>query len=121
LGVGARRLPGLPLAALEADGDRLGAWLGDAGDEAVRLRRVAMAFPGGGSPAFADIALSPREGGGWWLEVHPVDEFPGEDPATALPLALSAALKGLAHELRNPLAGLKRSEERRVGREGGAG
>ena len=107
LGVGARRLPGLPLAALEADGDRLGAWLGDAGDEAVRLRRVAMAFPGGGSPAFADIALSPREGGGWWLEVHPVDEFPGEDPATALPLALSATLKGLAHELRNPLAGLK--------------
>jgi two-component system nitrogen regulation sensor histidine kinase GlnL len=41
------------------------------------------------------------------LEVHPVDEFPGEDPALALPSALSAALKGLAHELRNPLAGLK--------------
>src|SRR3546814_2205167 len=41
------------------------------------------------------------------LESHPVDEFPGEDPFAALPSALSAALKGLAHELRNPLAGLK--------------
>ena len=29
------------------------------------------------------------------------------DPTQALPSALSAALKGLAHELRNPLAGLK--------------
>ncbi|NEL42608.1 MAG: PAS domain-containing sensor histidine kinase, partial [Xanthomonas perforans] len=29
------------------------------------------------------------------------------DPTHALPNALSAALKGLAHELRNPLAGLK--------------
>src|SRR3546814_11630939 len=37
----------------------------------------------------------------------PVDELPGEDPVAALPSALSAALKGLAHELRNPLAGLK--------------
>jgi two-component system nitrogen regulation sensor histidine kinase GlnL len=106
LGVGARRLPGLPLAALEADGDRLAAWLAAEGEEPVRLRRVAMAFPGG-APAFADLALSPRDGGGWWLEAHPVDEFPGDDPSQALPLALSAALKGLAHELRNPLAGLK--------------
>ena len=45
--------------------------------------------------------------GGVRLEAHPADEFPGEDPATALPAALSAALKGLAHEIRNPLAGMK--------------
>ncbi|RYE95737.1 MAG: PAS domain-containing sensor histidine kinase, partial [Oxalobacteraceae bacterium] len=35
------------------------------------------------------------------------DEFPALDPAQVLPSALGAALKGLAHELRNPLAGLK--------------
>src|SRR5690606_23331667 len=74
--------------------------------EPVRLRRLAFAFPGN-PPRFADAVLSPREDGGWWLEAHPVDEFPGEDPALALPGALAAALKGLAHELRNPLAGLK--------------
>ncbi|TAK38949.1 MAG: PAS domain-containing sensor histidine kinase [Lysobacteraceae bacterium] len=106
LGVGARRLPGLPLAALEADGTRLATWLEAPGDEAIRLRRLAFAFPGQ-LQRFADAALSPRDGGGWWLEAHPVDEFPGEDPVQALPLAVAAALKGLAHELRNPLAGVK--------------
>ncbi len=106
LGVGARRLPGLPLAALEADGTRLADWLQAPGEDAVRLRRLAFAFPGQ-APRFADASLSPREGGGWWLEAHPVAEFPGEDPALALPGAVSASLRGLAHELRNPLAGLK--------------
>ena len=108
LGVGGKRLPGLPLAALEQDGDALAQWLAETpGREFARLRRLALAFPGAGTSRFADVLLSQRDGGGWWLEAHPVEEFPGEDPALALPLALSAALKGLAHELRNPLAGLK--------------
>lgn len=109
LGVSLRRLPGLPLAALEAEGDALARALADTGSdrEFARLRRVAMAFPGTDAPRFADLLLSRREDGGWWLEAQPVEEFPGEDPAVALPSALSAALKGLAHELRNPLAGLK--------------
>jgi two-component system nitrogen regulation sensor histidine kinase GlnL len=76
------------------------------GEDAIRLRRLAFAYPGQAT-RFADVALSPREGGGWWLEAHPVAEFPGEDPALALPGAVNASLKGLAHELRNPLAGLK--------------
>ncbi|HET6435005.1 MAG TPA: ATP-binding protein [Xanthomonadaceae bacterium] len=106
LGVGARRLAGVPLASLEADGDALARQLAGPVADTVRLRRLALAFPGG-EPRFADAALSRREAGGWLLEAHPVAEFPGEDPALALPAALAAALKGLAHELRNPLAGLK--------------
>jgi two-component system, NtrC family, nitrogen regulation sensor histidine kinase GlnL len=108
LGVGARRLHGLPLASLETDGEALPGLLDDAAASEAprRLRRLALAFPGG-PPVFADLILSARADGGWLLEAHPVAEFPGQDPAQLLPAALSAALKGLAHELRNPLAGLK--------------
>lgn len=108
LAVSPKRLPGLPLAALEVEGARLAEALASpVGDDDLRLRRVPLAFPGLGEAQYADLLLSRRAGGGWWLEAHPVAEFPGEDPATVLPLALSAALRGLAHELRNPLAGLK--------------
>jgi len=106
LGISQRRLQGLPMAALELDGDGLGRAMRDGAPENVRLHRVSLAFPGA-EARFADLWLSRLDSGGWLLEVHPVDEFPGEDPLSALPLALSAALKGLAHELRNPLAGLK--------------
>lgn len=108
LGVGPRRLPGLPLAAFEVEDQRLARVLAEppAGDQ-IRLRRLPFGFPGTDTRLYADALLSRREDGGWWLEAHPVDEFPGDDPATVLPSALSAALKGLAHELRNPLAGLK--------------
>jgi two-component system nitrogen regulation sensor histidine kinase GlnL len=112
LGVSGRRLPGVPLPALEVDGETLARVLADAATAAAtprdfaRLRRLAFAFPGHDDTRFADVSLSRTEGG-WLFEAHPVEEFPGEDPALALPSALSAALKGLAHELRNPLAGLK--------------
>jgi two-component system nitrogen regulation sensor histidine kinase GlnL len=107
LGVSGKRLAGLPLAALEFEGEALARLLAEQPARDARLRRLPLAFPGADAPRFADVALSQREAGGWWLEAHPVDEFPGEDPAVALPGALAAALKGLAHELRNPLAGLK--------------
>ncbi|MCJ0826220.1 ATP-binding protein [Luteimonas sp. 50] len=107
LGVAARRLQAVPLVALEVEGDGLARVLdGAAPQEPVRLRRLPLAFPGG-APRFADVWLGALEAGGWLLEANPVDEFPGEDPVAALPSALSAALRGLAHELRNPLAGLK--------------
>lgn len=108
LGVGQRRLSGLPLAAFEVEGQRLARVVGDPPmGEQVQLRRLTLAFPGTDTLRYADTQLSRRDDGGWWIEAHPVDEFPGDDPATVLPSALSAALKGLAHELRNPLAGLK--------------
>ncbi|KRG87305.1 histidine kinase [Stenotrophomonas daejeonensis] len=105
LGVSVRRLLGQPLASLEVQDDALASRLLAPDAETIRLPRLALALPGE-APRFADGWLSAREGG-WLLEAHPVDEFPTADPAQVLPGAFSAALKGLAHELRNPLAGLK--------------
>lgn len=106
LGVSVRRLLGQPLASLEAQGAALAHFLEKDERDELRLHRLAMALPGEAS-RFAEGWLSRLDSGGWLLEAYPVDEFPVSDPAQALPGALSAALKGLAHELRNPLAGLK--------------
>src|SRR5690606_23254461 len=57
-------------------------------------------------PRLADGWVT-RVDGGWLLEAHPCDDQSLPDAAHALPGALQAALQGLAHELRNPLAGLK--------------
>jgi two-component system nitrogen regulation sensor histidine kinase GlnL len=111
LGVSARRLIGQPLAALEMDGDVMArlfltAPAATTENEILHLHRMALGLPG--EPLrFAQGWLSRMESGGWLLEANPVDEFPALDPTQALPSALGAALKGLAHELRNPLAGLK--------------
>ncbi|MCD9088568.1 ATP-binding protein [Stenotrophomonas sp. SY1] len=106
LGVSVRRLLGQPLASLEVQGELLAGQLATPSTDTLRLPRLALALPGE-APRFADGWLSGHEGGGWLLEAHPVDEFQTADPAQVLPGAFSAALKGLAHELRNPLAGLK--------------
>jgi two-component system, NtrC family, nitrogen regulation sensor histidine kinase GlnL len=109
LGAGLRRLLGQPVAQLaEADQDLDGlcrrAREVPAG---VRVQRLRFAPPDG-EARFAHVLARPDEtAGAVWLELHPVDEFAGEDPATLLPAALSVALKGLAHEVKNPLAGLK--------------
>lgn len=108
LGVGARRLMGWPLAGLDGGDSHLAEAMArlDAADAPLRLRRSRLRYADG-EECFADLWLSRRDEGGWLLEAHPVDEFPGDDPALLLPSVLSASLKGLAHELRNPLAGLK--------------
>lgn len=106
LGLSARRLLGQPLAALEAEGRVLAQFMARDQADLLRLDRIGVALPG--EPVqFAQGWLGRGEQGQWLLELHPVDEFPVADPVQALPSALNAALKGLAHELRNPLAGLK--------------
>jgi len=109
LAVSTRRLLGWPMASLDGEGRVAEALarLGASEDAPLRLRRVRVRYPEA-DDRFADLCITRRGGdGGWLLEAHPVDEFPGDDPALLLPSALSASLKGLAHELRNPLAGLK--------------
>jgi len=112
LGVSARRLLGLRIDELDG-GERIAAALPRVpfDEQALRLQRVGLGF-GGLTARFADLwCLRETDAGDARevirIELHPVEEFPGEDPVTALPQALSASLRGLAHELRNPLAGLK--------------
>ena len=102
-----RRLRGVHVSELDAEDKGLAELLADLSPDLEPLcrQRVLLALgPGRGS--FCTLWLK-RVGEVIYLEAHPVDEFPGEDPLKVLPAALSASLKGLAHELRNPLAGLK--------------
>ncbi|PKM07372.1 MAG: PAS domain-containing sensor histidine kinase [Gammaproteobacteria bacterium HGW-Gammaproteobacteria-7] len=108
LGVSARRLSGQPLTLLGGDDGQFAALLARLPDqtEPLRARHVRLQTLNG-TEYFGDLWLNRDDSGQVRVEAQPTEEFPGEDPATLLPMALSAALKGLAHELRNPLAGIK--------------
>jgi two-component system nitrogen regulation sensor histidine kinase GlnL len=107
LGYSARRFAEQPIASLCPEGPDFGVWLGRAsqGQPPLKIHRVRLA-PAPDRERFADLTITARSEG-WLLEFNPVQEFPGGDPATSVPLALHEALKGLAHEIRNPLAGLR--------------
>ncbi len=59
-------------------------------------------LPGHTPPLRADVAVGPWRGKGALLEVHTL----GPDVATD-PTPISQSLRGLAHEVKNPLAGLR--------------
>jgi two-component system, NtrC family, nitrogen regulation sensor histidine kinase GlnL len=108
LGVSARRLLGMPFSELDVELGRLSEVLQRLPEmgHTLRVHRARLAFPAG-REHFAELWLTRLENNEVRVEAHPAEEFLGEDPAKALPAALSAALKGLAHEIRNPLAGMK--------------
>lgn len=112
LAVGVRGLRGQPIAGLvgEAGFAEHAARVLAEGRE-LRLRGVVLTtLQGGEQPA--DLALQPLDGERVLLEVHPLA------PESRTPTPLSATLRGFAHEVKNPLAGLRGAAQllqRRVG------
>jgi two-component system, NtrC family, nitrogen regulation sensor histidine kinase GlnL len=107
LGLSRRRLQGQPLAQLDGSGGALCAASRQVLEEGASLRCRHLRLEVDSGERFAEVYLTREfEGEGLLLEFHPSEAFPGSDPSV-LPAALNAALKGLAHEVRNPLAGLK--------------
>lgn len=112
MGIGARRWFRQPLSALNPSQGDLPALLARARSE----RRVERLGPVKLNPLpdcerEAIISIAPWRGAGSeisaLLEFRVLNEEFEPDPAQRLPQAMAATLKGLAHEVRNPLAGLR--------------
>lgn len=103
LGLGERRLEGMTLVALAPGVPGLVEAFRRVLDEqrVVQLRDVALPDASGAVVA-VDLTLSPLAAGGALLEAHALAPVARESAAQ-----LSASLRGFAHEVKNPLAGLR--------------
>lgn len=103
LGGGTRRWQGLPLAAFDRGASGLVAAANRARDvqHVVVLRQARIADAADGE-FVADLAFTPLAGRRVLLELHEV----GTGATDASP-ALSESLRGFAHEVKNPLAGVR--------------
>lgn len=101
LGSGARSLRGHGIASVLDDANLVAvARASVAGGQAVTLRAVGLT-PLRGEPLIADLAVQALDDGHLLLEVHALATQVGK------PTPLSATLRGFAHEVKNPLAGLR--------------
>lgn len=97
-----RRWIGEPVRMFSDDAmlaDAFGRVIGGRG--VVQLRRRTFTLPSG-RHLLADLALSPFDNDGVLLELHAL--APDDDAATP---RLSESLRGFAHEIKNPLAGVR--------------
>ena len=111
LGLSARRFYDRGLESLGFDRRESAAMLALPAGQSLRLARARLA-PTPEHERFAEVRMGPlvsaaEPAPGWLLEFWPQAEFDEDGPSARLPLALHAALKGLAHEVKNPLAGIR--------------
>jgi two-component system nitrogen regulation sensor histidine kinase GlnL len=109
-GTSARRWIGLAVAEIDGAGTALATALTRCRDEVQAQRLSRLAFqPKPDVELRADVVCGSVgvEGVAFVIEWLREADLPEVERAAALPNALAATLKGLAHEVRNPLAGLR--------------
>ncbi|GAH75496.1 unnamed protein product, partial [marine sediment metagenome] len=98
------RLRSLPLGALGAAAQALAPLIDRVRQEGATLhRRDQRIETRSGRSLHADITIGPAQDAALLIEVHPL----GGELDAALPSSLSESLRGLAHEVKNPLAGVR--------------
>lgn len=109
-GAGARRWSGIAVRELGGVGPLLDEAVQRCVEERQTQRLVHALFqPRPGIDLRADVICTTVANGevAFAIEWHRGNDLPEAERAAALPNALAATLKGLAHEVRNPLAGLR--------------